>query len=106
MKRYALDYVPRPLTHLHSFYLKMLVEGGSVTLAALLAWLGLTGWRLFVRARAGSAAAAIALATFVALLVHSVFDPVLSQPYIAGAMWLVVCSGMYDRDRVAEDEPS
>jgi hypothetical protein len=106
VKRYALDYVPRPLTHLHSFYLKMLVEGGSVTLAALLAWLGLTAWRLFIRARAGSAAAAVALATMVALLVHSAFDPVLSQPYIAGSMWLVVCSGLYGGDRIAGDEPS
>ena len=106
VKRYALDYVPRPLTHLHSFYLKMLVEGGSVTLAALLAWLGLTAWRLFVRAREESAAASVALATMVALLVHSALDPVLAQPYIAGSMWLVVCSGLYGEDRVAEDEPS
>ena len=106
VKKYALDYVPRPLTHLHSFYLKMLVEGGSVTLAALLAWLGLTAWRLFTRARAGSAAAAVALATMVALLVHSAFDPVLAQPYIAGSMWLVVCSGLYGEDRVAGDQPS
>ncbi len=106
VEQYALDYVPRPLAHLHSFYLKMLVEGGSVTLAALLAWLGLTAWRLFVRARARSGAAAVALATMAAVLVHSVFDPVLSQPYIAGAMWLVVCSGLYGEGRAAEDEPS
>lgn len=106
VKQYALDYIPRPLAHLHSLYLKVLVEGGSVTLAALLVWLAITGWRLVVRARAGSSAAAIALASFVALLVHSAFDQILSQGYILAALWLVVCSGMYGREPDSEGEPS
>lgn len=95
VRRYALDYYPRPLDHFHDFYLKMLIEGGSVTLAAFLAWLGLTAWSLLRRYSQGSVAAAVALATLLAVLVHSVFEPVLAHPYVSGSLWLVVCSAMY-----------
>lgn len=100
-KEYALDYVPRPLDHFHSFYLKLLIEGGSVTLAAFLGWVGLVAVRLFRRYRAGSRAAAGGLGVLVALLVQSGFDPVLAQSYVAGSLWLALCSAMYGDDRAA-----
>lgn len=92
---YNASHTPLPLDHLHSFYLKMLVEGGALSLAALVAFLWTAGRRLVLRARTGSAAAAAALATLIALLVQSIFDPILSQPFIVGVFWMAVCTGLY-----------
>lgn len=87
----APRYVADPLNHPHSFYLQLLLEGGTLLLMAVLGWLGLVGWRLLRAALRGSWPAATALAGLVALLVQSVFDPVLAWGPAVGLWWGFVC---------------
>lgn len=91
----APRYVADPLPHPHSFYLQLLLEGGALLLVAVLAWLGMVAWWLARAAFArGSWAAVGALAGLVALLVQSVFDPVLAQGPVLGLWWVMVCSAV------------
>lgn len=88
---HAARRVRQPLEHFHSLYVQLLVEGGSVLFAAFLVLTGgllASAWRGAVRRRAG---ALTLLATTVALLTQSVFDPVLSFVPVLGCWWLVFC---------------
>src|SRR5690606_7264254 len=88
---YAGERVRRPLEHFHSLYVQLLVEGGAVLLATfllLVAGLFAFAWRAAVSRRGGGLAL---LATLTALLVQSVFDPVLSFVPALGCLWLVFC---------------
>lgn len=88
----APRYVADPLPHPHSFYLQLLLEGGSLTLVAVLMWFGLVFWWLLRRALSGSWLAATTLAALVALLVQSVFDPILAEGEVLGLWWVSVAS--------------
>lgn len=86
----APRYVADPLPHPHSFYLQLLLEGGSLTLVAVLMWFGGVLWWLLKRAVSESWLAAATLAAFVALAVQSVFDPILAVGEIMGLWWVCV----------------
>lgn len=85
----------KSFSHLHSFYLKMLVEGGSLALATVLSWFTLLARDLMVERSLGSQTAPIAIATLAGILLQCFFDPVLSQPAVAGALWISICIGLY-----------
>lgn len=99
----AARYDGQPLTHFHSLYLKVLLEGGVATLIPLLIWLALLIRRLLQRYQAGSSSALLALATVVALLVQGLVDEVLAQPYVLGIVWLAVCIAMEGANRQSEE---
>lgn len=88
----APRYVADPLPHPHSYYLQLLLEGGSLTLVAVLMWFGLVFWWLLRRALSGSWLAATTLAALVALLVQSVFDPILAEGEVLGLWWVSVAA--------------
>lgn len=88
----APRYVADPLPHPHSFYLQLLLEGGSLTLVAVLMWFGLVFWWLLRIALSGSWLAATTLAALVALLVQSVFDPILAEGEVLGLWWVSVAA--------------
>src|SRR5690606_9554442 len=86
-EEHGAERVRRPLDHFHSLYVQLLVEGGAVLFATFLVLAGgllAYGWRGAVRRQAGALAL---LATTVALLVQSVFDPVLSFVPTLGCLW-------------------
>src|SRR5690606_33605217 len=85
-EKYAAERVRRPLEHFHSFYLRMLLEGGAILLASVLILLGhlvVGGVRGVMKRSPGSAAL---VATTVALLAQSVFDPVLTFGSVVGGL--------------------
>lgn len=86
---YAHEAIRRTLQHFHSFYLRVLIEGGSVLLATVLVLI-VRLWSTFARAALARRPGALAAsALLVALLVQSVFDPVLNFAAIVGGLWLV-----------------
>jgi len=88
-EEYAAERVRRPLEHFHSLYLRLLLEGGALLLASVLVLFGYVlvgGVREVVKRAPGSAAV---VATTVALLVQSVFDPVLAFGGVIGGLLLV-----------------
>ncbi|MFO7546527.1 MAG: O-antigen ligase family protein [Trueperaceae bacterium] len=88
-RMYAHQSIRRTLQHFHSFYLRLLIEGGAVLLATVLVIIARL-WRTFARAALARRPGALAAsALLVALLVQSVFDPVLNFAGIVGGLWLV-----------------
>lgn len=103
-ERFAPRYVANPIAHPHNFYLQLLVEGGTLSLAAFLAWVGAAIARL---GRSRSWAAWAMIAGTVALLAANVFDVALAQPPVAGlfvallAFGLAIAESADDRSRSA-----
>ena len=82
------------LPHSHNLYVELLLEAGSLTLVALLLFLGALGWALLRRALRGDLAAAAALAALAGFGVSNLFDVLAYQPYLSGLLWLVLAQGL------------
>ncbi len=92
-RTYASRAIRRSLLHFHSFYLRLLIEGGAVLLATVsyvIARLLATFVRAALARRPGGIAACSLL---VALLAQSAFDPVLNFAGVVGGLWLVASVG-------------
>lgn len=81
------------LEHSHNLYLELLLDGGSLALVAFMGWAGAVLWTLAQQARRGALAAAPAMAAFIGMLVHNLFDLTLYQPAAAGLLWLALALG-------------
>lgn len=103
-ERFAPRYVANPIAHPHNYYLQLLVEGGALSLAAFLAWVGAAIARL---GRSRSWAAWAMIAGTVALLTANFFDVALAQPPVAGPFVVLLSFGLaiaeptHDRSRFA-----
>lgn len=86
---YASRAIRRSLLHFHSFYLRLLIEGGVALLATVLVVIARL-LAIFVRAALARRPGGIAACSLlVALLAQSAFDPVLSFAGVVGGLWLV-----------------
>lgn len=83
-----------PLEHPHSFYLQLLLQGGSALLVAVLMWLAVVGAWVLRLAWAGDGAALAGVLALVAAMVQSVFDPVLAHADVVALVWLVLLMGL------------
>lgn len=70
----------------HNGFLYVLLVGGVVALAAVLAWSARLGWRLLARARGGHVAAAAALGLWLAFLTNNLSETLL--PRTALTLWV------------------
>jgi O-antigen ligase len=86
---FRLDRSP----HAHSLYLQLLLDGGLLTLVAVLAWGGALAWALLERARRSHTAAAT-LATLLAFATHNLSEPLLYHGFLAGLLWLTLSLGL------------
>lgn len=81
------------VTHPHSLYIELLLQGGVVALFAF-SWLGVQlVWNVIsVRSSNQRGSAAMVLASLAALLFQSTIDPILGYGPILGLWWLTYCT--------------
>ena len=89
----AARWVADPLAHLHSFFVRILVEGGAALLSAVLVTYGVAIVSLARAAWRRSMGPAFVLATTVALLGMSGLDHVLTHGQVLVAGWVLIAAG-------------
>jgi O-antigen ligase len=81
------------LEHAHNLYLQLVLDGGSLSLVALLCWLAWLAKALLARSFAEPAVVAAAFAALLGTLAHNLVDVTLYHLSLAGLLWTFVALG-------------